>query len=76
MGLTGLSLQSALGTATAKSDFSTELTGLSLQSSPGLLSVDDHSVGLPALSATSAVGNISPADVMGLTGVSAQTADR
>ena len=74
MGLTGLSAQTTLGTATAKSDFSTELTGLSLQSSPGLLSVDDHSVGLTGLEAETTLGSITPADVMGLTGVSAQTA--
>ena len=46
MGLTGLSVDADLGTATAKSDFSTELTGISLQSSLGLVSSDDHSVGL------------------------------
>jgi hypothetical protein len=74
IGLTGLSAQTTLGTATAKSDFSTELTGLSLQSSPGLLSVDDHSVGLTGLEAETTLGSITPADVMGLTGVSAQTA--
>jgi len=74
IGLTGLSAQSAVGTLSAKSDVSLTLSSLSLQSSPGLLSVDDHSIGLPALSATSTVGSISPADVMGITGVSAQTA--
>jgi hypothetical protein len=47
MGLTGLSIDADLGTATAKSDFSTTLTALStLVVSPGLLSTDDHSVGL------------------------------
>ena len=55
-----------LGIATAKSDFSTELTGLSLQSSPGLLSVDDHSVGLTGLEAETTLGSITPADVIGI----------
>jgi len=118
MGLTGLSAQTALGTATAKSDFSIELTGLSLQSSLGLVSTDDHSVGLSgfeidvdlgtatttqlsiaaltgldldtdlgavsissnpiilpgSFTAQTALGSVGVADVMGLTGLSAQTA--
>jgi len=118
MGLTGLSSQTALGTATAKSDFSTELTGSSLQSSLGLVSTDDHSVGLTgfeidadlgtatttqlsiaaltgldldadvgsititsnpiilpgSFTAQTALGSVGVADVMGLTGLSSQTA--
>jgi len=75
MGLTGLSLQSALGTATVKSDFSTELTGLSLQSSLGLVETDDHSVGLTGLSAQTALGTVTPiqATVVALTGLEAET---
>ena len=65
---------SALGSLTASGSLSLTLSSLSTQSSVGLLSVDAHSVGLPALSATSAVGSITPADVIGLTGLSSQTA--
>jgi hypothetical protein len=73
LGLTGLSAQSAVGSLSAKSDVSLTLSALSLQSSPGLLSVDDHSVGLSGLSVQSAVGIINPADVIGITGLSAET---
>jgi hypothetical protein len=75
MGLTGLSLDADLGTATAKSDFSTELTGLSLQSSLGLVSTDDHSVGLSGLTATTALGTATTTQlsIVALTGLEAET---
>jgi hypothetical protein len=44
----------------------------SLVSSFGLLSVDDHSVGLTGLAATSTVGSLSPADAIGISGLSAR----
>ena len=56
MGLTGLSLQSALGTTTTKSDTTFTLTGIGLQSTVGLVETDDHSVGLTGLSAQTALG--------------------
>ena len=74
VGLTGLSVTSSVGTLTASTDLTLTLSGLSLTVSEGLLTTDDHSVGLPALSATTAVGAITPSDVMGLTGLSATTA--
>ena len=75
VGLTGFSLTSTLNSLSAvKTDFTTTLTGFGLVSSFGLLSVDDHSVGLPGLSATSTVGSLSPADAIGISGLSASTA--
>ena len=72
VGLTGFSLTSTLNSLSAvKADFTTTLTGLGLVSSEGLISLDDHSVGLPGQSATTTLGSISPADIMGLTGLSA-----
>ena len=72
--LSGFSLTSTLNSLSAvKADFTTTLSGFGLISSHGLLSVDDHSVGLPGLSATSTIGSLSPADVMGISGLSAST---
>ena len=75
MGLTGLSLQSALGTTTTKSDTTFTLTGISLQSSLGLVQTDDHSVGLTGLSAQTSLGTATAVAVTitTLTGLSAQT---
>ena len=75
VGLPALSATSAIGSLTVFSDHTLVLPALSLTSSPGLLSVDDHSIGLSGLSATSAVGSISPADVMGITAPSAVQTD-
>ena len=72
VGLTGLSATSTLNSLSAvKADFTITLTGLGLVSSEGLISLDDHSVGLPGQSASTTLGSISPADIMGLTGLSA-----
>jgi hypothetical protein len=75
MGLTGLSADADLGTATAKSDFSTELTGLSLQSTVGLVETDDHSVGLSGFAATTALGTATTTQltIAALTGLEAET---
>ena len=74
VGLTGFPLTSTLNSLSAvKADFTTTLTGFGLVSSEGLLSVDDHSVGLTGLAATSAVGSLSPADAIGISGLSADT---
>ncbi len=74
VGLTGLSSTSTLNSFSAvKADFTITLTGLGLVSSEGLISLDDHSVGLSGQSASTTLGSISPADVMGLTGLSATT---
>ena len=71
IGLTGLSATSTLNSLSAvKADFTTTLTGFGLVSSEGLLSLDDHSVGLAGQSATTSLGSISPADAIGLTGLS------
>jgi len=72
IGLTGLSATSTLNSLTAvKADFTTTLTGFGLVSSEGLLSLDDHSVGLAGQSATTSLGSVTPADAIGLTGLSA-----
>ena len=72
IGLTGLSATSTLNSLSAvKADFTIALSGFGLVSSLGLVSVDDHSVGLSGQSATTTLGSVSPADVMGLTGLSA-----
>ena len=74
VGLSGFSLTSTLNSLSAVfTDATITLPGQSLISSFGLLSVDDHSVGLQGQSATSSVGSLTPADVIGLTGLSADT---
>jgi hypothetical protein len=74
VGLSGFRLTSTLNSLSAVfTDATITLTGQSLISSHGLLSVDDHSVGLQGQSATSSVGSLTPADVIGLTGLSADT---
>ena len=56
MGLTGLSADADLGTLTTTQLSVVSLTGLSLQSTVGLVETDDHSVGLTGLSAQTALG--------------------
>jgi len=64
VGLTGLSATSTLNSLSAvKSDLTFTLTGIGLISSHGVLTEDDHSVGLSGQSATSALGTISTAGV-------------
>jgi len=64
IGLTGLSATATLNSLSAvKSDLTFTLTGLGLISSHGLLTEDDHSVGLSGQSATTALGTISTAGV-------------
>ena len=75
VGLTGFSLTSTLNSFSAVfTDVTVTLPSQSLVSSFGLLSVDDHSVGLTGLAATSTVGSLSPADAIGISGLSASTA--
>ena len=70
--LTGQSADIDFGTLCIKGDAAFTLAALSqIISSPGLLSLDDHSVGLSGLPLTSTVANLVPDDVMGLTGLSA-----
>jgi len=72
VGVTGLSADIQLNSLSlVKSDLTFTLTGLDLVSSHGLLSLDDHSVGLAGQSATVTPGSLTPADVMGVTGLSA-----
>ena len=72
VGLTGLSADIQLNSLSlVKSDLTFTLTGLELIASPGLLTEDDHSIGLPGQSATVTPGSLAPADVMGVTGISA-----
>ena len=75
VGLTGLSATSTLNSLSlVKSDLTFTLTGLGLISSHGLLTEDDHSVGLSGQSATTTAGSLAPADIMGLTGQSSTSA--
>ena len=72
VGLTGLSADIELNSLSlVKSALTFTLTGLGLVSSHGLVSIDDHSVGLAGQSATATAGALTPADVMGITGLSA-----
>ena len=72
VGLTGLSADIQLNSLSlVKSDLTFTLTGLELIASPGLLTEDDHSIGLSGQSATVTPGSLAPADVMGVTGISA-----
>ena len=72
VGLTGLSADIELNPLSlVKSDLTFTLTGLELIASPGLLTEDDHSIGLSGQSATVTPGSLAPADVMGVTGLSA-----
>ena len=75
MGLTGLGLQSAVGTTTTKSDTTFTLTGIGLQSTVGLVETDDHSVGLTGLSAQTALGTATPVveTIVALTGLGLQS---
>ena len=74
VGLTGLSADIELNPLSfVKSDLTFTLTGLELIASPGLLTEDDHSVGLSGQSATVTLGSLAPADIMGVTGLSADT---
>ena len=71
VGITGLSATASVNSfASVSTNATITLPNLGLVSSEGLLSEDDHSVGLSGLSATSAVGTLAPADVMGLSGLS------
>ena len=64
VGLTGLSATSTLNSLSAvKSDLTFTLTGLGLISSHGLLTEDDHSVGLSGQSVTTTLGTVSTAGV-------------
>ena len=64
VGVTGLSVTSTLNSLSAvKSDLTFTLTGISLTSSHGLLTEDDHSVGLSGQSATTALGTVTTAGV-------------
>ena len=70
VGLTALPiLQTSVNAfAAVSTDVNLTLTGLPLTITPGLLTTDDHSVGLPALTVLqTAVGSITPSDVIGLT---------
>ena len=72
VGLTGLSATTTLGAlSTVKSDLTFTLTGLGLVSSHGLLTEDDHSVGLAGQSATVSVASLTPSNAIGITGLSA-----
>jgi hypothetical protein len=62
-------LQTTLNSlSSVTTDATFTLTGLPLTITPGLLTTDDHSVGLVGLSATTSLGAIVPDNVMGLTG--------
>ena len=72
MGLTGVSSTSGVGSISPVIDASFSLTAPSaITSSVGSISPDAQAIGLTGQAATSGVGALTPADVMGLTGVSA-----
>ena len=71
MGLTGVSSTSAVGSPSPIIDATFELTGQSATLSVGSISRDEQEVGLASQVITSNVVALTPADVMGLTGVSA-----
>ena len=71
MGLTGVSSTSAVGSPSPIIDATFELTGQSATLSVGSISPDEQAVGLASQVITSNVGALTPADVMGITGVSA-----
>ena len=73
VGLTGIEAETDLGSLTSDASLTLSLTGRQLTSSFGNVSLDEHSVGLVGLSATSSVGTLNPADVIGITGRSAET---
>jgi len=71
VGLTGLSATTTLNSLQSIStDATFTLTGLGLVSSNGLLSPGDHFVGVSGLSATTAVGSLTPSSGVGLSGFS------
>ena len=74
VGLTGLSATASVNAfASVSTNATITLTGLGLVSSAGLLTEDEHSVGLSGLSATSAVGALVPDSAIGISGLSAST---
>jgi len=74
VGLTGLSATASVNAfASVSTNATITLPGLGLVSSEGLLTEDEHSVGLSGLSATSAVGALVPASAIGISGLSAST---
>ena len=76
MGLTGLSATSTVGAPTAISDFTGIPTGQSASTGIGSVSIDFSIIVNPTgVSATSSVGAITPADVMGLSGLEATSAN-
>ena len=70
MGLTGISATISIGSPVIIGDVTQSLTGISATTSVGSISLDQQTVGLGGQAITSSVGTISPADVIGLTGIS------
>ncbi len=75
MGLTGLSIDADVGTLTTTQLSVVALTGLSLQSTEGLVETDDHSVGLTGLEAETALGTLTTTQltIAALTGLEVET---
>jgi len=71
MGLTGVSSTSSVGSVSHVISATFTLTGVSATLSVGSIDPTQEVVGLAGQAVTSAVGSLSPADVIGLTGVSA-----
>jgi len=71
MGLTGVSSTSGVGSVSHVISATFTLTGVSATLSVGSIDPTEQVVGLAGQAVTPAVGSLSPADVMGLTGVSA-----
>ena len=71
MGLTGVSATASVGAPTVIGDITQALTGVSATFSLGTAEISTNPIiDAPSFAITSSVGSISPADVMGLTGVS------
>ena len=77
VGLSGQSATSAVGSITASPETFANLAGLGLSSTSSVGDVDITSaliLPISGQSATTSIGSISPADVMGLTGLSSTSA--
>ena len=75
VGLTGFEIDADLGTATTTQLTIAALTGLDLDTDVGSITITSNpTIALPALSAQTALGSVGVADVIGVTGLLAETA--
>jgi len=72
IGISGLDTTAALGTPTLNYDMNFDVSGVTMGTGLGTLSINngaDHTQGLASLTTTAAIGSILPADVVGISGV-------